>query len=217
MNAYGVFARWGKVLAVGLSVIGGSALADPIKVAALGDSLVQGYGLAPQDGLVPQLQRWLIAQEADVDVISAGVSGDTSAGGLARVAWTLTPDIDAMIVALGGNDVLRATDPAVTQANLAGILQIAADQEVSVLLVGINAPGNYGPEYAAAFDAIWPALKDQYEVPFVSSLFAALPVEDPSELRKVLQADGLHPTPRGVKMIVQEFGPAVLSWLETLD
>jgi acyl-CoA thioesterase-1 len=86
------------ILAVGV------AEAEPVTVAALGDSLTQGFGLTPNDGFVPQLQAWLDGQGADVQMINAGVSGDTTAGGLSRIEWTLTPDVDALIVALGGND-----------------------------------------------------------------------------------------------------------------
>ena len=95
---------------------------EDIVVAALGDSLVQGFGLVPEEGFVPQLQAWLNARDIDARLINAGVSGDTTAGGLSRVAWTLTPEVDAMIVALGGNDLLRGIDPASSRTNLDGIL-----------------------------------------------------------------------------------------------
>uniref|UniRef100_UPI003517D9C2 GDSL-type esterase/lipase family protein n=1 Tax=Pseudooceanicola sp. TaxID=1914328 RepID=UPI003517D9C2 len=97
------------------------ARAEPVTIAALGDSLTQGYGLPQQAGFVPQLQDWLRAEGAEVVLINAGVSGDTTAGGAARVDWTLTPEVDAMIVALGGNDLLRGIDPAVSRANLEAI------------------------------------------------------------------------------------------------
>lgn len=102
------------------------AMAEPVTVAALGDSLTQGYGLEQGDGLVPQLESWLRERGAAVTLVNAGVSGDTTAGGLSRVEWTLAPDVDGLLVALGGNDMLRGIDPAVTRANLAGILEAAA-------------------------------------------------------------------------------------------
>lgn len=116
------------------------AQADEVVIAALGDSLTQGYGLVQEDGFVPQLQAWLAEQGADVTIINAGVSGDTTAGGLSRVDWTLTPDVDALIVALGGNDLLRGIAPEVSRANLQGILSAAAANSVPVLLVGMQAP-----------------------------------------------------------------------------
>ena len=125
-----------KVTTALVLVLSGPALAEPLVIAALGDSLTQGYGLPAEDGFVPQLQNWLDQNGADVTVINAGVSGDTTAGGLARVAWTMTPEVDGMIVTLGGNDLLRGIDPAVSRANLDGIMKAAQDAEVEVLLVG---------------------------------------------------------------------------------
>ena len=107
-----------KVTTALVLVLAGPALAEPLVLAALGDSLTQGYGLPAEDGFVPQLQNWLDQNGADVTVINAGVSGDTTAGGLSRVAWTMTPEVDGMIVTLGGNDLLRGIDPAVSRANL---------------------------------------------------------------------------------------------------
>ncbi|MEM1362000.1 MAG: GDSL-type esterase/lipase family protein, partial [Pseudomonadota bacterium] len=106
-----------------MAVFSSVATADEVKIAALGDSLTQGFGLVAEDGLVPQLQAWLDANGLpDVELVNAGVSGDTTAGGLARIGWTLDPDTDALIVALGANDMLRGIDPGVSRANLAGIL-----------------------------------------------------------------------------------------------
>ena len=119
------------------------AAAEPVTIAALGDSLTQGFGLVPEAGFVPQLEAWLKDAGADVALINAGVSGDTTAGGLSRVGWTLTPEVDAMIVALGGNDLLRGIDPAASRANLDGILAAAAEADVPVLLVGIESPQRF--------------------------------------------------------------------------
>jgi acyl-CoA thioesterase-1 len=186
------------------------ALADELVVAALGDSLTQGYGLVQEDGLVPRLQAWLQAEGLEVQLINAGVSGDTTAGGLARVAWTLTPEVDAMIVALGGNDLLRGLDPAMTRANLSGILEAAADAEVPVLLVGMEAPGNFGPDFKQAFDAIYPELADEYGVLLAPGFFEGLQVGgDLSAARAYMQADGIHPNSEGVGRIVEGLGPHV--------
>ncbi len=186
--------------------------AETVTIAALGDSLTQGYGLIEEQGFVPQLQRWLEAQGADVRLINAGVSGDTTAGGAARVAWTLTPEVDAMIVALGGNDLLRGIDPAVSRSNIEAILREAAEQDVDVLLVGMEAPGNYGEEYKAQFDAIYPELSKAYGTLYLDSFFAGFgeAADDPAQLRDVMQGDGIHPNAEGVAQIVEGIGPKVL-------
>lgn len=205
------------VFAAGLGAPG-AVWADAVVIAAMGDSLTQGFGLPQADGLVPQLQDWLDAQGAEVRLINAGVSGDTTAGGLARVAWTLTPEVDAMIVTLGGNDLLRGLDPALARENLSGILAAAREQGVETLLVGMEAPGNYGPEYKREFDAIYPELAAEYESLYLSTLFAGL-IEgeapaDPAELRPFFQADGIHPNAVGVTRIVEGLGPSVLDLIK---
>ncbi|NOD92810.1 arylesterase [Ruegeria sp. HKCCD4884] len=190
---------------------GFTATAEQVVIAALGDSLTQGYGLVEEDGFVPQLDRWLEGQGADVQVINAGVSGDTTAGGAARVEWTLTPDVDGMIVALGGNDLLRGIDPAVSRANLSKILEVARAGDVAVLLIGMQAPGNYGAEYKQAFDAMYPELAQDFGALFVSSFFEGLTAEgDPGAVSQFMQADGIHPNADGVALIVDALGPSVL-------
>ncbi|SFT38336.1 arylesterase [Sedimentitalea nanhaiensis] len=211
--AYGAMSEMRKVLAAfAFSLCGFAAAAEPVTIAALGDSLTQGYGLVQQDGFVPQLQGWLRAQGAEVVLVNAGVSGDTTAGGAARVDWTLTPDVDGMIVALGGNDLLRGLDPKVSRANLETILAAAQVADVPVLLVGMQAPGNYGPEYKIAFDAIYPELSETYGTLYADSFFTGIAGEDadPSEMRAFMQADGIHPNPEGVRRIVEALGPSVL-------
>lgn len=191
-----------------------AVFAEPVTIAALGDSLTQGYGLQPDQGFVPQLEAWLAETGAEVKVLNAGVSGDTTAGGLARAAWTLTPDVDAMIVALGGNDMLRGVDPAASKANLAGILEAAAAQDVEVLLIGMQAPGNFGPEYKAAFDGMYPALSEQYQTLLAPSFLEGLGSVDPAEVQSLMQADGIHPNAKGVALIVDVLGPHVLDLVD---
>lgn len=190
----------------------GAARAEPVTIAALGDSLTQGYGLVEDQGFVPQLQRWLDANGAQARLINAGVSGDTTAGGAARVAWTLTPDIDAMIVALGGNDLLRGIDPEVARANLDAILATAQAQNVPVLLIGMRAPGNYGPDYKAQFDAIYPDLAARYGALYLDSFFAGFgdAADDPAKAVRLMQGDGIHPNADGVARIVAAVGPRVI-------
>ncbi|MEM6304975.1 MAG: arylesterase [Pseudomonadota bacterium] len=199
----------------------GAAQADEVVIAALGDSLTQGFGLPVQEGFVPQLQGWLEAQGLEARVINAGVSGDTTAGGLARVGWTLTPEVDAMIVALGGNDLLRGLDPAQARANIAGILETAAAQEVEVLLVGMQAPGNYGEDYKTAFDALYPDLAAEFDVLHAESFFVGLmqdgvmPALD--QMQPFLQSDGIHPNATGVTRIVEGLGPHVARLIEAAE
>tara|TARA_R110002073_G_scaffold97341_2_gene223956 strand:+ start:347 stop:985 length:639 start_codon:yes stop_codon:yes gene_type:complete len=191
------------------------AQAEPVTIAALGDSLTAGYGLDTADGLVPQLEAWLRARGADVVLINAGVSGDTTAGGLSRVDWTLTPEVDGMIVTLGGNDFLRGIDPAVSRENLRGILQAAADADVAVLLIGIAASNNYGPDYKADFDAMYPALAAEFDVQLVPRYFQGLldAAGSQEKVRNFMQRDGIHPNPAGVNAIVEALGPEVLAFV----
>jgi acyl-CoA thioesterase-1 len=198
----------GIVAALSLSSV---AAAEEAVIAALGDSLTQGYGLPQEQGFVPELERWLAARGHDVRLINAGVSGDTTAGGLSRVGWTLTDEVDAMIVALGGNDLLRGIAPEVSRANLDGILSAATEAGVEVLLVGQDAPGNYGPDYEAAFEAIFPALAAEYDTLLFRDFLAGL-TEGRSRddaLRDLMQPDGIHPNAAGVEAIVEALGPEV--------
>ncbi len=190
-------------------------MAEPVTIVALGDSLTAGYGLSDQSqGFVPVLEGWLTAKGHDVVVQNAGVSGDTTAGGLARIGWALGPEADALIVTLGGNDLLRGLDPASSRASLDGILKEAATRKLPVLLVAMKAPGNFGPEYKAAFDGMYGELAAQYGTLLADDFFAGLRAAgadpaDPASLAAFMQADGLHPNPEGVKLIVEGLGPKV--------
>ncbi len=202
---YGAFAALGN-LALAISPLS----AQTVTVVALGDSLTAGYGLPAADGFVAQMQAWLDAAGADVVLQNAGVSGDTTAGGLSRVDWALGPEVDAMIVALGGNDYLRAIDPDNSRANLAGILDAADARGIGVLLVGIAAGGNYGPDYASAFNGMYVDLATQYDTALRSDFFAGLgDVRDAGNLADFMQADGIHPNAAGVAEIVADLGPDV--------
>ncbi|KAF0675710.1 4-hydroxybenzoyl-CoA thioesterase [Profundibacterium mesophilum KAUST100406-0324] len=195
------------------------AAAQTPVIAALGDSLTQGYGLAPGEGLVPQLREWLAARGADVEIVNAGVSGDTSAGGLSRLDWTLTPEVGGLIVALGGNDLLRGLDPAVTRGNLDQLLERASAREVPILLAGMTAPGNFGARYKADFDAIYPDLAERHGTLLLDDLLAPLTsIADRREaLRRYMQPDGVHPNAQGVARIVEALGPAVLELIARME
>ena len=200
-----------------ISVAG--AQAQSLRLAALGDSLTQGYGLAQGDGLVPQLQEWLRAQGHEVEVLNAGVSGDTTAGGLSRLDWTLADNPDAMIVALGGNDLLRGIDPATSRANLDAILARLQAEGVPALLVGLPAPGNYGPEFQQAFDAMYPELAEEYGAMLYPNLLQPITDKRDAGMRYVdlMQADHIHPNAAGVALIVEGLGPEVARLLDAVE
>jgi acyl-CoA thioesterase-1 len=201
--------------AFAIFALSSSVWAEPVTIVALGDSLTAGYGLADQSqGLVPQLEGWLKARGADVLVQNAGVSGDTTAGGLARIGWALGPEADALMVTLGGNDLLRGIDPAEARRNLEGILTEAAARKLPVLLVGMKAGANFGPDYKAAFDAMYGELAAEFGALLAEDFFAGLRAagadpSDPASLAAWMQPDGIHPNPEGVKLIVEGLGPQV--------
>ncbi|MFC2969787.1 arylesterase [Acidimangrovimonas pyrenivorans] len=186
---------------------------------AFGDSLTEGYGLIQGEGFVPQLQAWLTAHGADVKVMNAGVSGDTTAGGLSRIGWTLSGAGDAIIVELGGNDLLRGIDPAHTRANLDGILKAASDKGLPILLIGMTAPANYGPDFQRRFDAIFPELARKYGALYVPNFFAALDAlpDRTKAMNDYMQGDAIHPSAAGVKLIVDDLGPKVLELLARVN
>ena len=194
----------------------GTAMAEPLTVLALGDSLTQGYGIEdPAQALTPQLQAWLARQGVQAEVINGGVSGDTTAGGLSRLDWLLSPEVDAVIVALGGNDLLRGVEPAQARANLEAILARLEARGLPVLLAGLPAPGNYGPVYKQDFDAIWPELAARHDAVLVENLLG--PITDLTLAERarldVMQDDNIHPAPDGVKLVVEGLGPKVMELL----
>lgn len=198
------------ILALAFST--GLAMADEITLLAFGDSLTQGYGLPPEQGFTAQLENWIEAAGTEVRVINGGVSGDTTAGGAARINWSLSDEVDAVIVALGGNDMLRGLPPEEAMRNLGLILGEIQKQGLPALLVGMSAPQNFGPEYKAAFDAIYADLAMGYDVALFANFLQGL--EDVGDRQKVLesymQGDGLHPNGAGVALIVARIGPEVL-------
>ena len=203
-----------------VTILGACAVyAEPVTIAALGDSLTQGYGLPADQGFVPQLSRWLDGQGADVTLVNAGVSGDTTAGGLSRIEWTLTDDVDALIVALGGNDLLRGIDPAVSRANLDGILKVATERGLPVLLVGMDAPANYGADFEQTFDAMYPELAEAYGTLYHPNFLRALSTQEDraATLRDFMQRDGIHPNAAGVALVVEDLGPGILELVEEAD
>jgi acyl-CoA thioesterase I len=213
LRAYGTVAALRNLLiAAALALATAGAAAAEITLLAFGDSLTQGYGLREEQGFVPRLEAWLAENgAADVRVINGGVSGDTTAGGAARIGWALTGEVDAVIVALGGNDLLRGIDPEVARENLEAVLAEIEARGLPVLLAGVPVPPNYGAEYQEAFRAMYRELAEAHEAIFYESFFAGMEQGRSREKALALmQADGIHPGPDGVQAIVEHIGPAVL-------
>src|SRR5215467_14280515 len=192
--------------AVGLALVAtcSRAAERPINIVAFGDSLTAGYGLAANESFPVQLQRALTAKGLAVNVVNAGVSGDTTTGGLARLDWSIPDGTDGVILELGANDALRGFDPAITRKALDAMLHRLQERKISVLLCGMVAPPNMGAEYSRAFNAIYPDLAAQTGAilyPFFLTGVAADP--------KLNQRDGLHPTAAGVAVIVGHILPQV--------
>ncbi len=178
--------------------------AGPMSIAVLGDSLAAGFGLPTADAFPTRLEAALQGKGRDVKVINAGVSGDTSAGGLSRLDWTLSDKPDLVIVELGANDALRGLDPKITEANLDAILAKLKKSGTRILLTGMLAPPNYGPEYGLAFNGIYDRLAKKYDVllyPFFLDGVAADAALN--------QADGMHPNAKGVDVEVGRILPYV--------
>ncbi len=181
-----------------------AAWAAPARILMLGDSITAGYGLAPEDALPRQLQDRLRKDGFDATVLDAGVSGDTTAGGRSRLAWALGDKPTHVIIALGGNDLLRAIDPKDTRANLDAILAELKNRNIPTMLVGMMAPANLGRGYATEFDPIYPELAKKYGVKLYPFLLDGVALD-----AKLNQQDGIHPNPQGVKVIVDRLAPQV--------
>ncbi|MEN3349906.1 MAG: acyl-CoA thioesterase [Bradyrhizobium sp.] len=189
-----------------------AAAVKPIKMVVLGDSLSAGYGLPAGAAFPVRLQKALEAKGIEVDMINAGVSGDTSSGGRERLDWSVPDGTDAVIVELGANDALRGTDPAVTRAALSDIITKLKARKIAVLLCGMLAPPNYGSEYAAKFNAIYPDLAKSFAVPLYPFFLDGVAAD-----AKLNQADGMHPTAEGVDVVVKNILPTVEALVGSLS
>jgi acyl-CoA thioesterase I len=211
LNAVGIFVTLGFSILVAASAAGPSMADDtrPITLVAFGDSLTAGYGVKTNDSFATQLQMALQAKGHKVEIVNAGVSGDTTAGGLERLDWSLQPKPDGVILELGANDALRGIDPKETRANLDKMLAILKSKDVDVLLAGMKSPSNWGPEYAKQFDAIYPDLAAKYHTALYPFFLDGVALD-----REFVQSDGLHPTAKGVAEIVKRMTPAVEAFLQ---
>lgn len=175
-----------------------------MRILAFGDSLTAGYGLTEAESLPAQLNEALTKMGRDAVVINGGVSGDTTAGGAARIDWALADKPQVMILALGGNDMLRGIDPATTRANLDAIIAKAKAAGVLVILAGMLAPPNLGSEFKAEFDALYEDLAQSHDLLFLPFLLQDVALES-----GLNQADGLHPNGKGVAVMVRNLLPLV--------
>ncbi len=182
-------------------------MADTKLVIAFGDSLYAGYRLGPKDGFAPQLQAALRARGLAVSVLNAGVSGDTSSAGKARLAFVLdnAPQPPALVIlGLGGNDMLRGTKPAETRANLTQMLDELNRRKIPAVLTGMLASPNMGPDYAAAFNPIYPELAKQYRAPLYPFFLDGVVTD-----ANLMLPDGIHPNKQGVARVVGGIAPLV--------
>jgi acyl-CoA thioesterase I len=188
-----------------VAVIGAAAAAEgPIRVVAFGDSLTAGYGLAAAEAFPARLEQTLRARGAEVTIANAGVSGDTTADGLARLDWSVPEGTEAVILELGANDALRGLDPQLARRALETIIRRLKDRRAEVLLCGMLAPRNLGPDYGRAFDAIFPDLASAYGLVFYPFFLAGVASD-----KTLNQGDGLHPNAAGVDVIVSRIAPKV--------
>jgi acyl-CoA thioesterase-1 len=176
----------------------------PIRIAAFGDSLSSGYGLRQSQAFPAQLQKELKARGHNVVISNAGVAGDTTAAGLARLDWAIGEDVDAVILEFGANDALRGIDPKVTRENLKKMLAKLNERGLPVLLTGMRSPANWGDTYADDFDAIFPELAKEHRLDFYPFFLAGVVLD-----AKLNQDDGMHPNAKGVAEIVRQILPSV--------
>ena len=180
------------------------------KILAFGDSLTAGYGLGPGEGFTDQLERTLNAKGANVTVQNAGVSGDTTSGGLSRLDWVLasTPDVDLVILALGGNDALRGIQPEITRNNIEKMVKILKDKNIPVMIAGMMAPPNLGPLYSQKFNSIYPDMAKKYDV----ALYPFF-LEGVAGFIELNQSDRIHPNPKGVAIITEKISKSIITIL----
>jgi acyl-CoA thioesterase-1 len=209
------------MLVLGLALmVAGTAAAEtpagsgttPVKMVVLGDSLSAGLGLSASSAFPARLQNALKNKGIAVAMVNAGVSGDTSSGGRDRLAWSVPEGTQAVIVELGANDALRGIDPAVTRAALSDILSRLKARKIAVLLCGMVAPPNYGSDYAARFNAIYPELAKAFGVPLYPFFLHGVAAD-----ARLNQADGMHPTAEGVDVIVNNILPTVQAFVGTIS
>ena len=206
---------WGLLLTAAEPAFAQSPVAPggtPIKMVVLGDSLSAGFGLSGPDAFRAKLQKALKVRGIAIDMTNAGVSGDTSSGGRDRLDWSVPAGTQAVIVELGANDALRGTDPAVTRKALTDIVARLKARGIAVMLCGMLAPPNYGEDFAARFNSIYPDIAKSSGVPLYPFFLEGVAAD-----AKLNQADGLHPTAEGIDIIVKNILPTVEALLSPIS
>jgi acyl-CoA thioesterase-1 len=214
--------RFRKLAAIAVAVLslvnlpGTSAIAadgdDPVRIVGFGNSLMAGYGLNGSEGFPARLQAALEARGHNVEITDAGVSGDTSSGGLARLDWSIPEDVDGVILELGANDALRGLPPEKTRENLDAMITRLKERGIEVLLAGMLAPPNLGADYETHFNAIYPELADKYDVvlyPFFLDGVTGNP--------EFLLDDGMHPNANGINTMVDGILPYAEDFLARIE
>lgn len=186
------------------SAVSSSALAEPRQIVGFGDSLMAGYGLQPGESFPEKLEKALRARGHDVVIANAGVSGDTTSGGLARLDWSVPDGTDLVILELGANDMLRGVSPAITEKNLDEMIARLKARNITVLLAGMRAAPNLGSGYVEAFDGIYSRLADKHDVSLYPFFLDGVAAD-----RSLLLEDGMHPNAAGIDRMVERFLPAV--------
>jgi len=182
----------------------GAAVAEPVRIVGLGDSLMAGYNLGPGQGFTDRLQAALRARGHDVTVDNAGVSGDTSSGGLSRLDWSVPDGTQLVVLELGANDMLRGIEPEITEKNLDTMMERLKARDIAVLVAGMRAAPNLGEAYGRAFDAIYPRLAEKYGAALYPFFLDGVAGEPSLQLE-----DGMHPNAEGVERMVEAMLPAV--------
>ena len=215
-----LYPRYNKVLGIILILfffseeVYSSAKGTQKTLLIIGDSLVQGFGLPQEDGFVRQLNKKLIDDGMKVHLVNGGVSGDTTAGGLARLDWSITNEIDAVVVSLGANDMLRGLPPKHSKSNLKKIIQKLRDRNLPILLVGIKSIGNYGSDYKAKFDNIYYDLAKEFDLLLYPDLLSPILNKEDVNLADYYQSDKLHPNAAGVHLMVEGIKPFLADLIE---
>jgi len=185
-----------------------TARAEPIRIVGFGDSLMAGYGLDAGQGFPEKLEKALRDKGHDVVITNAGVSGDTTSGGLSRLDWSVPDGTQFVILELGANDMLRGIGPDITKKNLDAMISRLKERNISVLLAGMRAAPNLGPDYQAGFDAIYPALAETHGVPLYPFFLDGVTAD-----RAYLLEDGMHPNAAGIDRMVERILPTIEKWL----
>jgi acyl-CoA thioesterase-1 len=197
------------IVAFLVALLAPAANAQPIKIVAFGDSLVAGFGLRANESFPAQLESTLKKRGQNVDIVNAGVSGDTTTGGLGRLDWSVQDGTEAVILVLGANDMLRGMEPEIARKNLGDMIRRLKERRIEVLLAGMRAAPNLGADYARKFDAIYAELAKEHDILIYPFFLDGVAGE-----RDLNMSDGIHPTPKGVSLIVERILPSVDSLIE---